>query len=237
MMIRAEQVCKFYNEGKADEVRALNGVDLEIERNRFAILAGPSGSGKTTLIGLMGAIDRPTSGQIHLDGENLSKHSDVALSRIRRRKVGIVFQSFNLIPRLAAWENVAYPLIPDGVAETQRFERARALLVELGLEDRLYHSPEQLSGGQQQRVAIARALINDPEVLLADEPTSNIDARSIEELKEILTRMRGQGRTLVISTHDAGLMEMADVVFELREGRVNGVRHSNSPPKALKIEN
>ena len=236
-MIRAEQVCKFYNEGKADEVRALNGVDLEINRNRFAILAGPSGSGKTTLIGLMGAIDRPTSGQIYLDGENLSKHSDVALSRIRRRKVGIVFQSFNLIPRLPAWENVAYPLIPEGIDENHRFERARVLLAELDLEDRLYHTPEQLSGGQQQRVAIARALINDPEVLLADEPTSNIDARSIEELKEILTRMRGQGRTLVVSTHDAGLMEMADVVFELREGRMNGVRHSNSPPKALKIEN
>jgi len=225
-MIRAEQVRKFYNEGKADEVRALNGVDLEIGRNRFAILAGPSGSGKTTLIGLMGAIDRPTSGQIHLDGENLSKHSDVALSRIRRRKVGIVFQSFNLIPRLPAWENVAYPLIPEGVDETRRFERAHSLLAELDLEDRLYHTPEQLSGGQQQRVAIARALINDPEVLLADEPTSNIDARSIEELKEILTRMRGQGRTLVVSTHDVGLMDIADIIFELKDGQLNDVRKS-----------
>ena len=220
IIVRAENLCRFYNEGRSDEVRALDGVDLEIERGGFVVLTGASGSGKTTLLNLIGAMDRPSTGKLYLDGEDLFRLSDDAMSRVRRSKVGMVFQSFGLLPRLPAWENVAAPLIPEVWSASQRFERARELLSRLHMEDRLLHPPEQLSGGQRQRVAVARALVYDPDLLLADEPTSNLDARAAEELREILLNLNAGGKTIVAATHDPELLAVADTIFELREGKL-----------------
>lgn len=222
-IIRTENVRKFYNPGRSDEVRALEDVSLEIIENQTVVLYGPSGSGKTTLLGLIGTIDRPTEGRIFLNGRNVTLFSDLELSRIRRETIGFVFQSFNLFSGLPAWENVSYPLIPMGVKAKERFEKASALLERLNLADRLHHAPEELSGGQQQRVAIARALINNPKVLIADEPTSNIDADSIDKLLEILDELKGEGKTIIISSHDPVFRSHGDVLFNLDRGKLEGV--------------
>ncbi|MCJ7685797.1 MAG: ABC transporter ATP-binding protein [Desulfobacteraceae bacterium] len=221
-IVRTEDVSKWYNIGRSDEVRAVDKISLEIMKNQSVVLYGPSGSGKTTLIGLMGTIDRPTEGRILLHGKNVTLFSDLELSRIRRETIGFVFQSFNLFSGISAWENVSYPLIPIGVGAKQRFKRATALLERLGLQDRVYHSPEELSGGQQQRVAIARALINNPQILIADEPTSNIDADAVEMLLEILAGLKKEGKTIIISSHDSIFREHGDVHFNLDRGRLAG---------------
>jgi putative ABC transport system ATP-binding protein len=219
-VLKTEEVSKWYNIGKSDEVRAVEKISLEIAENQSVVLYGPSGSGKTTLLGLMGTIDRPTNGRILLRGKDVTLFSDLELSRIRRETIGIVFQSFNLFSGISAWENVSYPLIPMGVGAKQRFERASVLLESLGLGDRLYHSPEELSGGQQQRVAIARALINNPQTLIADEPTSNIDADAVKMLLEILARLKKEGKTIIISSHDPVFRNHGDVHFNLDRGRL-----------------
>jgi putative ABC transport system ATP-binding protein len=222
-VIKTENVRKWYNPGRSDEVRAIEDVSLEIVENQSVTLYGPSGSGKTTLLGLIGTIDRPTEGSITLYGRNVTLFSDLELSRIRRETIGFVFQSFNLFSGLSAWENVSYPLIPLGVGTKERFEKASALLERLDLSDRLYHAPEELSGGQQQRVAIARALINSPRIVIADEPTSNIDADSVERLLEILTELKKEGKTIVISSHDPVFRSHGDVLFNLDRGRLEGI--------------
>jgi putative ABC transport system ATP-binding protein len=224
-IIRTENVRKFYNRGRSDEVRAIEDVSLEIIENQTVVLYGPSGSGKTTLLGLIGTIDRPTEGRIFLNGRNVTLFSDLELSRIRRETIGFVFQSFNLFSGLSAWENVSYPLIPTGVRAKERFERASALLERLNLGNRLHHSPEELSGGQQQRVAIARALINNPKVLIADEPTSNIDADSVDKLLEILAELKSEGKTIIISSHDPVFRSHGDVLFNLDRGKLEGIYH------------
>jgi putative ABC transport system ATP-binding protein len=193
--------------------------------NQSVVLYGPSGSGKTTLLSLMGTIDRPTGGKIFLDGRDVTGFSDLALSRIRRETIGFVFQSYNLFSGLSAWENVSYPLIPVGVGVKERFERARILLEKLGLGDRLDHSPEELSGGEQQRVGIARALINNPQILIADEPTSNIDADSVGRLVQILNGLKKEGKTIVISSHDPVFRSHGDVLFSLERGRLKGIHY------------
>jgi putative ABC transport system ATP-binding protein len=175
-IILTEKVDKIYYQGRPEEVRALNQIELEIFKSRFVLIRGPSGSGKSTLLNLISTIDRPTNGRIFLYGEDISKYSDVQLSRIRQKTIGLIFQNFNLLPRLPAWENVAFPLLPVGIMEKERRRRSVEMLIRLNLEKRVDHPPEQMSGGEQQRVAIARALINDPEIVIADEPTSNIDA-------------------------------------------------------------
>lgn len=219
-ILRTEDVSKWYNIGRSDEVRAVDKISLEIMQNQSAVLYGPSGSGKTTLLGLMGTIDRSTGGRILLHGKDITLFSDLELSRIRRDTFGFVFQSFNLFSGISAWENVSYPLIPMGVGAKQRFERATALLERLGLQDRVYHSPEELSGGEQQRVAIARALINNPQILIADEPTSNIDADAVEMLLEILAELKKEGKTIIISSHDSIFRKHGDVHFNLDRGRL-----------------
>lgn len=224
-ILKTEDVSKWYNIGRRDEVRAVDKISLEIMKNQSVVLYGPSGSGKTTLLGLMGTIDRPTGGRILLNGKNVTLFSDLELSRIRRKTIGIVFQSFNLFSGISAWENVSYPLIPIGVGAKRRFERATALLERLGLQDRVSHSPEELSGGEQQRIAIARALINNPQILIADEPTSNIDADAVEMLLEILAELKKEGKTIIISSHDPIFRKYGDVHFNLDRGRLGGITY------------
>lgn len=225
-ILQARNVSKWYHVGRPHEIRAVDDISLEIQENQTAVLYGPSGSGKTTLLSLMGTIDRPTSGKIFLREQDVTRFSELEISRIRRETIGFVFQSFNLFSRISAWENVSYPLVPMGVPVRERYERAGDLLERLGLGDRLDHTPEELSGGEQQRVAIARALINNPEVLIADEPTSNIDAHSIGRLLEILGQLREERKTIIISSHDPVFMEHGDVLFNLERGKLAGV----SPP-------
>jgi putative ABC transport system ATP-binding protein len=222
-IIKAENVSRWYNVGRNDEVRAVEDITLEVRKNQTVVLYGPSGSGKTTLLGLMGTIDRPTAGKIFVQGRDVTQFSDLELSRIRREMIGFVFQSFNLFSGFSAWENVSYPLIPMGINASERFQRGKSLLERLGLLDRLHHSPEELSGGEQQRVAIARALINNPQILIADEPTSNIDADSVERLLEILGDLKKEGKTIIVSSHDPIFKGHGDVLFSLDRGRLEAV--------------
>lgn len=223
-ILKTEKVRKWYNVGRKSEVHAIDDVSIQIVENDCMVIYGPSGSGKTTLLGLMATIDRPTEGKIMLMGRDVTRFSDAELSRVRRETIGIVFQAFNLFAGLPAWENVAYPLIPIGIGAKDRFDRAEKLLKRLGLEDRLHHSSDELSGGEQQRVAIARALINNPKILFADEPTSNIDAESVNTLLGIFTELRQEGRTIVISSHDRELQQYGNVLVSLSRGKVTGIR-------------
>jgi putative ABC transport system ATP-binding protein len=203
-------------------VDALRGVDLEIGRGEFVALVGPSGSGKSTVLNLIGGLDRPTSGEIWIDGTELSDSDEKTLTRHRRQRVGFVFQSFNLLPRLTAEENVALPLMFSGVPEKERGARARELLERVGLEARLAHRPTQLSGGEQQRVAIARALVSQPALLLADEPTGNLDTVTGLEIMRLLKELNQEyGLTLLVVTHDPEVAAFADRVVRLRDGQVD----------------
>ncbi len=203
-------------------VDALRGVDLSIARGEFVALVGPSGSGKSTVLNLIGGLDRPTGGQVWINGTDLSAGDERVLTRHRRQQVGFVFQSFNLLPRLSAEENVALPLMFSGVPERERRGRARALLEQVGLGPRLGHRPNQLSGGEQQRVAIARALVGGPALLLADEPTGNLDTGTGREIMALLRELnRGRGLTLLVVTHDPEVAAFADRVVKLRDGRVD----------------
>ncbi|UJS17484.1 MAG: ABC transporter ATP-binding protein [Candidatus Jettenia sp.] len=218
-MIKTEHLSKYYSSHSQHEVRAIRDITLEITKKSFVIFKGPSGSGKTTLLNVIGTLDRPTEGKVFMYGEDITYFSDIALSRLRREKIGFIFQDFHLIPRLTSWENVSYPLIPLGVDSKKRFERARLLLEKVELGNRLDHTPEELSGGQQQRVAIARALINNPEIIIADEPTSNIDEETGEQMLELLTELKDNGATILVATHDARFEKVADRVFTLKNGR------------------
>jgi putative ABC transport system ATP-binding protein len=220
-IIRCENIHKIYNEARPHEVRALSDVNAEVEKGAITIFRGPSGSGKTTLLSIIGAIDRPTKGNVYIGGKDIANFSDNALSLLRRKFFGFVFQNFSLIPRMPAWENVSYPLIPFGINEKERRERALRLLDKFGLSQRAGHTPEELSGGEQQRVAISRALICDPDALIMDEPTSNIDEDSVFLLIDIIKRLKAEGKTIIISSHDEALFPIADVMFTLRQGRLD----------------
>jgi putative ABC transport system ATP-binding protein len=203
----------------ARAVDALRGVDLAVERGEFVALVGPSGSGKSTILNLIGGLDRPSAGQVWVDGVELSAGDEGALTAHRRQRVGFVFQSFHLLPRLTAEENVAIPLMFSGVAERARRERARALLARVGLAGRLDHRPAQLSGGEQQRVAIARALVGEPALLLADEPTGNLDTGTGGEIMALLRALnREHGLTVLVVTHDSEVAAFAGRVLRLRDG-------------------
>jgi len=230
VILFCDGVYKTYNPSRPNEVRALIDVSLEIEQGSFTLLRGPSGSGKTTLLGILGALDRPSRGRVLLDDRDLARCSGDALATVRRRRIGFVFQNFNLLPRLPAWENVSIPLIPTGMAEQDRRKKALSLLEKLGLGDRTHHAPEELSGGEQQRVAIARALINGPDVIILDEPTSNIDAEASSLLMQILADLQREGKTIIASSHDEDLFHRADRIFELRRG---ALAFSRAPSAAL----
>ncbi len=216
-MIQLEGVTKVYRMGSV-EVQALYGVDLAIDDGDLVAIMGPSGSGKTTLMNILGCLDTPTSGRYLLDGTDVSGLSDNQLAKIRSRKIGFVFQSFNLVPRTSAIRNVELPLVYAGVRD--RRPRARSVLEQVGLAERAKHMPNELSGGQQQRVAIARALINDPALLLADEPTGNLDTASSVELLKLLGALNDAGRTVVIITHEEDIARFAKRVVRLRDGRI-----------------
>lgn len=219
-VVRATGLTRRYKMGDAF-VEALRGVDLTIQRGEFVALVGPSGSGKSTVLNLIGGLDRPTSGQVWIDGVELSATDERALTRHRREHVGFVFQTFNLLPRLTAEENVALPLMFSGVPHLERLGRARALLERVGLAHRLTHRPSQLSGGEQQRVAIARALVGQPALLLADEPTGNLDTTTGGEIMALLKELNQESDlTLLVVTHDPEVAAFADRAVKLRDGRV-----------------
>ena len=216
--IRVRDLKKHYQMGGAT-VRALDGLDLDVGTHTFTVVMGPSGSGKSTLLYLLGGLDRATAGEISIDGARLDEMDENALALFRRRTVGFVFQSFNLIPSMSALENVAFPMQFAGVTPTQRKQQARNLLNQVGLDNRAEHRPTELSGGQQQRVAIARALVNDPNLILADEPTGNLDTSSGAAIMQLLSDLHGSGRTVLVVTHDPRMIRFATHKIFLLDGR------------------
>ena len=218
-IIHMEEIRKIYDTGKV-KVEALKGVDLQIEQGELVAIVGPSGSGKSTLMNLLGCLDTPTSGKYELGGQAVSGVSRDELAEIRNRRVGFVFQNFNLLPHISALENVEMPMLFGGVRPAERHRRAKELLERVGLGDRIDHKPTELSGGQMQRVAIARALAMTPDIVLADEPTGNLDSTSGSDIMSIFTDLWKQGSTMVIITHDAALARRASRVVEIHDGRI-----------------
>ena len=218
-MIRTENLTKVYRMGEV-EVQALRDVNLEIQDGEFIAIIGPSGSGKSTLLNMIGCLDTPTSGAVFIDDINTGKLSENELAEIRREKIGFIFQQFNLIHTLNALENVALPMFFAGVGRETRLKRAEELLAKVGLEDRIDHKPSELSGGEQQRMAIARALSNDPEVVIGDEPTGNVDTEAGNAIMDILEGLNREGRTIIVVTHDAEIAARAGRTKRMRDGKV-----------------
>jgi putative ABC transport system ATP-binding protein len=218
-VIRTSGLTKHYVLG-AETIRALQGVDLVIERGEFVAIMGPSGSGKSTFMNLIGCLDTPTEGEYRLNGQNVSQLTESKLARIRNKDIGFVFQTFNLLPRASALHNVELPLIYAGVSASERRRRAREKLEMVGLGDRMGHKPPELSGGQRQRVAVARALINNPALLLADEPTGNLDSKTGDEIMDVFVRLNDSGQTIVLVTHEYEVAEFAKRQVHLRDGKI-----------------
>jgi len=218
-LISLDHVSRIYSMGHM-EVPALVDVSLEIHPGEFVAIVGPSGSGKTTMMNLLGCLDRPTAGEYRLAGTPVADLDDDGLARLRSRTIGFVFQSYNLLPRTTALDNVATPLLYQGVSRSERAARAKAALERLGLGDRIHHEPSELSGGQQQRVAVARAIVTEPALILADEPTGNLDSHSGVEVMALLHELNAAGRTIVLITHDADVAAAAGRQIHLRDGRV-----------------
>jgi putative ABC transport system ATP-binding protein len=217
-MISLRNVHKTYHPGP-NEVRAVRGVDLDVPPGVLAVIMGPSGSGKSTLLHLIGCLDTPTAGEIELDGANLSQLSSDARAELRARRIGFVFQKFNLIPNLSAVENVELPMLLAGVSRHEARTTARAALERVALKERADHRPAELSGGEQQRVAIARALVNSPDVILADEPTGNLDTETGERVLLLLKELKGQGKTAIVVTHNPEVASLADFLVYMRDGK------------------
>lgn len=219
VVITTQDLTKTYDMG-ATKVHALRGVDVSVSENDFVALMGPSGSGKSTLMNLFGCLDTPTAGTYILDGINVSTMTDSELAEVRNRKIGFVFQTFNLLPRLSALDNVALPLVYSGMSKADREARAQEVLTQVGLGDRVDHKPNELSGGQRQRVAIARALVNNPSIILADEPTGNLDTKTSIEIMAIFEKIHRQGNTVILVTHEPDIAEHAHRIVRLRDGKV-----------------
>jgi len=219
-IVSMQKVVRNYYLGKT-VVNALGGIDLEVEKGEFICVAGPSGSGKTTLLNLIGCLDRPSSGKVFLDGDDVERLSDNKLSRLRAERIGFIFQSFNLIPVLSAFENIEYPLLLKGVPRGSRKKKVLSMLEEVELADFTRHRPNQLSGGQRQRVAIARALVTDPEMVLADEPTANLDSKTGEAIVDLMRKINQEMKaTFIFSTHDSMVMKHAHRMIRLKDGRI-----------------
>jgi putative ABC transport system ATP-binding protein len=219
-IICTQDLWKTYDMGSEQQVHALSGVDLAIHRNEYVAIMGPSGSGKSTLMNLIGCLDSPTRGVYWLNGHLVSELDDDELARIRNREIGFVFQTFNLLARASALHNVELPLIYASVAPAERLERARQTLISVGMGERMSHKPSELSGGQRQRVAIARALVNRPSILLADEPTGNLDSKTGNEIMALFDHLHEQGNTLVLVTHEHDVAEYAHRIIHIRDGKV-----------------
>lgn len=218
-VIKLEEITRHFKIG-SEIIKALRGVNLEIYKNEYVALMGPSGSGKSTLMNILGCLDTPTSGRYWLNNKDVSKMGDDELAEIRNKEIGFVFQTFNLLPRLTALENVALPLIYAGFTKHQREERAKEVLEQVGLKDRMTHKPNELSGGQRQRVAIARALVNKPSIILADEPTGNLDSKTSYEIMALFEEIHKNGNTIIIVTHEEDIALHTNRIVRMRDGKV-----------------
>lgn len=220
VIIRLENITKLYDMGGAEEVHALRGISLEMRKNEYVAIMGPSGSGKSTLMNLIGCLDTPTSGLYEFNGMNVSEMNDNQLARIRNKEIGFVFQTFNLLARSDALHNVELPLIYGGIAASERKRRAREALDQVGLGDRIHHKPNELSGGQRQRVAIARALVTSPSIILADEPTGNLDTKTGDEIMALVEDLHQKGNTIILVTHEEYIAEHAERIIRIRDGLI-----------------
>lgn len=218
-LINLSDIYKIYNVG-GEEVRALDGVDLTINNNEYLAIMGPSGSGKSTMMNMIGCLDTPTSGIYHFEGEEVHIMDDAQLASIRNRKIGFVFQTFNLLPKASALHNVEIPLVYANIRKEKRIDMASKALKDVGLEDRMHHKPNELSGGQRQRVAIARALVNNPSIILADEPTGNLDSKSGHEIMGILDSLHSNGNTIILVTHEDDIAKRAKRTIRLFDGKI-----------------
>jgi len=221
-IIDLKNIYKVYTLGN-NQLFALNGVNLKIEKGDYLALMGPSGSGKSTLMNIIGALDTPSSGDYVLNQKKINQLKDNELAEIRNREIGFVFQSFNLLPRMTALENVAIPLIYAGVKKADRLERAEKALHSVGLQDRMKHKPNELSGGQRQRVAIARSLINNPSIILADEPTGNLDSKSSADIMHIFSEINRKGNTVVMVTHEEDIAQNAKRIVKMKDGKIENI--------------
>ncbi len=219
MLIHIENITKVYEMGM-EKVHALRGVSIDIEKNEYVAIMGPSGSGKSTLMNILGCLDTPTSGLYLFNGTNVGEMDDNELAEIRNKEIGFVFQTFNLLPRSTSLHNVELPLIYAGVSAAERRKKAEAAMVSVGLGDRMAHKPNQLSGGQRQRVAIARALVNHPSIILADEPTGNLDSKTGEEIMELFSKLHDEGHTIILVTHEEYIAEHAHRIIRLFDGGI-----------------
>ncbi len=227
-VIKIEKLKKIYRLG-SQQVNALNGADIKIYRNEYVAIMGPSGSGKSTLMNILGCLDTPTSGTYILNGTDVSQMGDGELAQIRNREIGFVFQSFNLLPRYSSLENVALPLIYSGIPKKVREEKARKALIAVGLEERMEHKPSELSGGQRQRVAVARALINNPSIILADEPTGNLDTKTSIDIMRLFEDIYKKGNTVIVVTHEEDIALHARRIIRLRDGVIESDTINPSP--------
>ena len=218
-IIKTKDIVKLYVMG-TEELYALKGVSMTIHKNEYVAIMGPSGSGKSTFMNIIGCLDTPTSGSYELSGQNVSEMDDNELAAVRNKEIGFVFQTFNLLPRSNALHNVELPLIYSGISRSTRIEMAEQALVNVGLQDRMTHKPNELSGGQRQRVAIARALVNNPSIILADEPTGNLDSKTGDEIMELFDNLHSLGNTIILVTHEDFIAEHAHRVIKLRDGLI-----------------
>jgi len=225
IVVKTENVVKEYRMGE-NVVRALAGVDVEVKRGEYISVMGPSGSGKSTLFNMIGALDKPTSGKVYIDGQDTSELSQSQIAWLRCHKIGYIFQTFNLLPVMTALENVSLPMIFAGLSESERKEKAAELLASVGLGERLNHKPDELSGGQRQRVAAARALANDPSIILADEPTGNLDTKTGREIINLIKELNEKKNvTVITATHDLKMLDVSDRVVDIRDGKVDRIRY------------
>lgn len=218
-LIETIDITKIYKLGKV-EIAALHNLNIIVKKNEYLALIGASGSGKSTLMNILGCLDTPTSGKYYLAGEDVSQLTDDGLARIRNKEIGFVFQAFNLIPRMSALENVALPLIYAGIKKNERLEMAEQKLIDVGLQGRIYHKPNELSGGEKQRVAIARALVNNPSIILADEPTGNLDSKTSFEILDIFEELHSKSNTIILITHEPDIAQRAKRIIRLKDGIV-----------------